>query len=60
MYLWCSYANIMIVYLRQIQVLFLRTIRYCYKYVSNDCRETIIDLEYILLKPYHHHELHSS
>ena len=31
------------------QVLFLRTIRYSYKYACNDCRETTIDLEHIIL-----------
>ena len=52
MCLWCSYANIIIVYLRQITVLFLCMIRYSYNYVCNDCRETTIDLEYVILKSY--------
>ena len=37
-------------YLRQVQVIFLRTIRYRTKYACNDSRETTIDLEYVILR----------
>ena len=39
---------------------FLRTTRYSYKYECNDCRETALALEYIILKSYYRHELRSS
>ena len=51
---------VMIVYLRRIRVLVLHMIGYSYKYVCNDRRETTINLEYIILKSYYHHELRSS
>ena len=47
-----TYQNMMIVYLRRIQVLFLCTIRYSYKYACNNCRKTTIDLGYIIILNY--------